>query len=90
MKPLPQKWWFFIPVWLLPLAFLGMIALAARFGIWCAFVAGIVYIHSFLLTLIPLRRNDLSTLALLAWVFGGMMLVGFPTVVVILLIFQQG
>jgi hypothetical protein len=88
-KKLPEKWYCFLPVWLWLPAFLGIIALVARIGLWVGFFAGCVYMLLSLLAYVPMRRNQLSVRETLFWVGLGTVVLGIPCVVLIYMVFGK-
>ena len=90
MKKLPFQWWLFVPAWLCLPIFLSIIALAARWGTLAAFLAFIPYMLLTLLAYLPIRRNQMTFGAALAWVGLGTAIVGVLGLAVILLLVGVG
>jgi hypothetical protein len=89
MKKLPKYWWLFLPTWLWPPAFFGMVFLFVHFGRWLSFFVGSAYALLGLLVLIPIRRSQMSIPEAWMWVALGNIVVGLPAVALIYLIFGK-
>jgi len=89
MRTLPERWWFFLPIWFFFPASLAIVVLMFRVNLWLGFFVACVYIFLTVLAYIPIKRNALSAFQAWFWVGLGTVVIGLPGFFLISWIFHK-